>query len=82
MYCQLLLDVNRYKLAEMLAAKQKVRLTAMLREFVYAALAELEPEQYEFAALADDETWKETVRKRVEGRMRSKQGKAESQKDA
>ena len=37
MYCQLLLDANRYKLAEELAASEGKKVTGMLREMVYAA---------------------------------------------
>jgi hypothetical protein len=37
-YCQLLLDMHRYKLAEELAAREGKKVTGMLREMVYAAL--------------------------------------------
>ena len=37
-YCQLLLDTNRYKLAEKLAAAEGKKVTGLLREMVYAAL--------------------------------------------
>ena len=82
MYCQLLLDSNRYKLAENLAAERGVRVTAMLREFVYSALSQIQPQEYEAAKAADEEAWKESVQRRVEGRQRSRQEKGESGKDA
>ena len=82
MYCQLLLDSNRYKLAENLAAERGVRVTAMLREFVYSALSQIQPHEYGIAEQADKEAWAESVQRRVEGRQRSKQDKNESGKDA
>jgi hypothetical protein len=81
-YCQLLLDTNRYKLAEKLAEERGVRVTGMLREFVYSALSQIQPQEYEAAKTADEEVWKESVQRRVEGRQRSKQEKGESNKDA
>jgi hypothetical protein len=82
MYCQLLLDSNRYKLAENLAAERGVRVTAMLREFVYSALSQIQPQEYGIAEQADKDAWAESVQRRVEGRQRSKQDKNESGKDA
>ena len=81
-YCQLLLDTNRYKLAEKLAEERGVRVTGMLREFVYSALSQIQPQEYEAAKAADEEAWKESVQRRGEGRQRSKQEKGESNKDA
>jgi len=81
-YCQLLLDTNRYKLAEKLAEERGVRVTGMLREFVYSALSQIQPQEYDTAKSADEEVWKESVQRRVEGRQRSKQEKGESDKDA
>ena len=74
-YCQLLLDANRYKLAETLADKQGKKVTALLRGYVYGALQQEMPEIYKIAEEADVEKWNESVRRRVEGRMRSKQEK-------
>lgn len=82
MYCQLLLDSNRYKLAEKLADERGVRVTAMLREFVYSALSQIQPQEYGTAEQADKEAWAESVQRRVEGRLRSKRDKNESDKDA
>ncbi len=38
LYCQLLLDPHRYKLAENLAAGEGKKVTALLRDMVYTAL--------------------------------------------
>ena len=81
-YCQLLLDTNRYKLAEKLAEERGVRVTGMLREFVYSALSQIQPQDYDSAKAADEEAWKESVQRRGEGRLRSKQDKKESAEDA
>jgi len=54
----------------------------MLREFVYSALSQIQPQEYDTAKAADEEAWKESVQRRVEGRQRSKQEKGESDKDA
>ena len=71
-YCQLLIDVNRYKVATDLAAERKVRLTAMLREMIYDALKEAMPDAYEEAEVQDRELWTQAVQRRVEARMSSK----------
>lgn len=81
-YCQLLLDANRYEMAKTLADERGVRVTAMLREIVYSALSQIRPKDYEVARLADEDAWKEAVRKRVEGRMRSRQERDAQNKDA
>ena len=81
-YCQLLLDSNRYKLAEKLASERGVRVTAMLREFVYTALSQIQPEEYGSAEQADKDVWARSVQRRVEGRLRSKQDKSGSEGDA
>lgn len=79
-YCQLLLDPHRYKLAEKLAADQGKKVTGLLREMVYQALEEALPStEYKAAETADEAAWRESVKRRVEGRMRSKQ---EEKKDA
>lgn len=73
-YCQLLLDKHRYQLVEKLATQQNKRPTALLREMVYAALRMAYPdEEYKAAEDADRNAWSESVKRRVEGRMRSKQ---------
>ena len=70
----MLLDEHRYRLAENLAAAEGKRLTAMLREMVYAALEKSVPaSDYKAAEAADKAAWAESVQRRVQGRMRSKQ---------
>ena len=81
-YCQLLLDMNRYKLAEELASREGKKVTGMLREMVYEALEKALPAYYKSAEDADKEAWKESVQRRVQGRMRSKQQPGESEQDA
>ncbi|MGA0206418.1 MAG: hypothetical protein ACO3LT_01375 [Ilumatobacteraceae bacterium] len=82
-YCQMLLDEHRYRLAENLAAAEGKRLTAMLREMVYAALEKSVPaSDYKAAEAADKAAWAESVQRRVQGRMRSKQEGKVSESDA
>jgi hypothetical protein len=72
-YCQLLLDTNRYKLAEKLAATEGKKVTGLLREMVYAALEKALPaSDYKAAEVADKAAWAESVQRRVQGRLRSK----------
>lgn len=74
MYSQLLLDLNRYKLVEKLAAEQGKRTTALLRDMVYAALERAVPvSEYKAAEAADKAAWAESVKRRVQGRQRSKE---------
>jgi len=74
LYCQLLLDQHRYSLVEKLATQEGKRPTALLREMVYAALEKAFPaSEYKAAAAADQAAWAESVKRRVEGRQRSKQ---------
>lgn len=83
LYCQLLLDPHRYKLAENLAAGEGKKVTALLRDMVYTALEKALPaSEYKAALAADEAVWRESVKKRVEGRMRSRQEQGESDKDA
>jgi hypothetical protein len=79
-YCQLLLDQNRYYLVEKLATQEGKRPTALMRDMVYAALEKALPaSEYKAAATADQAAWAESVKKRVEGRQRSRQ---EAKQDA
>jgi hypothetical protein len=80
-YCQLLIDPNRYKLAEQLAQLEGKKVTAYLRDLVYAGLA-LRSADYTKAEKDDSELWKQSVQRRVQGRMRSKQGEGVSEIDA
>jgi len=82
-YVQLLVDNHRYKLAQRLAADQNKRLTALLRDMVYAALEKAVPaSDYKAAEAADKAAWAESVQRRVQGRMRSKQEEKEAVQDA
>jgi hypothetical protein len=73
-YCQLLLDTHRYALVEKLAEKEGKRPTALLRDMVYAALEKALPtSEYKAAEAADQAAWAESIKRRVEGRQRSKQ---------
>lgn len=73
-YCQLLLDKHRYQLVERLASQHNKRPTALLREMVYAALQMACPaDEYKAAEDADKEAWADSVKRRVEGRHRSRQ---------
>jgi hypothetical protein len=73
-YCQLLLDTHRYQLVEKLAAKEGKRPTAWMRDMVYAALEKhLPTSEYKAAEAADQAAWAESIKRRVEGRQRSKQ---------
>ena len=82
-YCQLLLDSHRYKLAEQLAASEGKRVTGMLRDMVYAALEKAVPvSDYKAAEAADKAAWAESVQRRVQGRLRSKQPEGGSEIDA
>jgi hypothetical protein len=73
-YCQLLIDPHRYSLIEKLAAKENKRPTALMREIVYAALEKAFPvSEYKAAETADRAAWAESIKRRVEGRQRSKQ---------
>ena len=82
-YCQLLLDTNRYKLAEKLAATEGKKVTGLLREMVYAALEKALPaSDYKVAEAADKAAWAESVQRRVQGRLRSKQPEGGSEIDA
>lgn len=73
-YCQVLLDPNRYGLLVKVAEKENKRPTALMREMIYAALEKVSlTSDYKAAEAADHATWAESVKRRVEGRQRSKQ---------
>ena len=74
-YCQILLDPHRYGLVEKLASAQgNKRPTALMREMIYAALEKALPvSEYKAAEKADQAAWAESIKRRVEGRQRSKQ---------
>jgi hypothetical protein len=69
-YCQLLIDPHRYKLAEQLADNRGQKVTALLRDLVYYALEKhVTDEQYQEALRADQETWADSVRRRIVSRQ-------------
>jgi len=72
-YVQLLIDPNRYKLAENLAAQQGKKVTAALRDLVYEGLERaFSKTVYRQAVSQDEEEWQKAVKRRVQGRLRSK----------
>lgn len=80
LYCQLLVDQHRYQLLERLAAKEGKRTTALMREMVYTMLEKaVSVSDYKAAEAADRAAWADSVKRRVEGRQRSRQ---ETQVDA
>jgi len=72
-YMQILLDPHRAALLADLAKEKGVRSTAWIRDAVYAALEKALPSSLYQEALAKDQaSWRESVRRRVEGRTKSK----------
>ena len=68
-YLQILLDPNRAKLVMDQAALDGIIATAWVRKAVYAQLERDLPASIYKAALAEDEAvWRQSIRKRVEGR--------------
>ena len=77
-YMQILLDPHRAALLADLAEHQGVRSTAWIRDVVYAALEKTLPSSIYQEALAKDQaSWRESVRRRVEGRPKNKKDAAE-----
>ncbi len=82
-YCQLLLDRNRYLLVDEMAKQQGKRTTALLREMVYSALEKALPSsEYRAAEAADHAAWADSVKRRVQGRQRSKQDAHDTETDS
>lgn len=82
-YCQLLLDRHRYLLVDELAKRQGKRTTALLREMVYSALEKALPSsEYRAAEAADRAAWADSVKRRVQGRQRSKQEETVAEQDS
>jgi len=72
-YMQILLDPHRAALLAQLASEKGVRSTAWIRDAVYAALEKALPSSiYQEAFAKDQASWRESVRRRVEGRMKTK----------
>jgi|TARA_R100000152_G_C6764541_1_gene189170 hypothetical protein len=68
-YLQILLDPHRAKLVQDKAKEDGVRATAWIRNAVYSELERQLPSSLYKEALAKDEAvWRESVRRRVEGR--------------
>jgi hypothetical protein len=82
-YCQLLLDRHRYLLVDEMAKQQGKRTTALLREMVYSALEKVLPlSEYRAAEAADNAAWADSVKRRVQGRQRSKQDGSDTAQDS
>ena len=72
-YFQVLLQPNRADLVEEMAKEQNIRATELIRRFVYQSLErELPASVYKQADAADEAVWRQAVRNRVEGRIKSK----------
>nr|BDD46103.1 hypothetical protein 2 [bacterium] len=73
-YLQLLLQPFRADLLKELAQERGVRPTALARDLIYDALErELPASVYKEAEAKDAASWKESVRKRVEGRAAARE---------
>jgi hypothetical protein len=82
-YCQLLLDRHRYMLVDEMAKQQGKRTTALLREMVYSALEKALPSsEYRAAEAADHAAWADSVKRRVQGRQRSKEDAPAAETDS
>ena len=72
-YLQILLDPHRAELLRELAENRGLRPTAWIRDACYAALKkECDVSTYNAAQAKDEATWRESVRKRVEGRRKNR----------
>ena len=72
-YMQILLDPHRAKLLLDLAEQTSARPTAWIRNAVYKALEREYPAAvYNEAVAKDEAAWRASVRKRVEGRIKSR----------
>ena len=82
-YCQLLLDQHRYLLVDEMAKQQGKRTTSLLREMVYSALEKALPlSEYRAAEAADNAGWADSVKRRVQGRQRSRQDESDTAQDS
>lgn len=72
-YLQILLDPHRAELLRELAESKGMRPTAWIRDAVYKVLElQINPDDYDIARAKDELAWRESVRKRVEGRQKNK----------
>ena len=75
-YMQILLDIGKFNLLESCARERGVKITALARDVIYEWLSRnVEQELFEEANRLDDANWKQTVRNRVNARMRNKASK-------
>jgi len=82
-YYQILLDPYRAELIDQLASKNDVRATAWIRDALYQLLERKLPASvYNEAKAKDEAAWRETVRRRVEGRTKVKETGKESEESA
>tara|TARA_R100001082_G_scaffold97655_1_gene65579 strand:- start:626 stop:889 length:264 start_codon:yes stop_codon:yes gene_type:complete len=69
-YLQILLDPHRAKLVHERAKEEGIRATAWIRNAVYSELQrKLNSSIYREAEAKDEAVWRESVRRRVEGRI-------------
>jgi len=72
-YFQILLDPHRAQMIQEAAAKEDKRATAWIREAVYSELKRIsQASVYNEAVAKDQAEWRQSVRKRVEGRAKPK----------
>ena len=73
-YFQLLLDRNRAELLQEVAGEPGIRAAALARDAIYAHLETVLPSStYNEAKAKDEALWRESVRKRVDGREKARQ---------
>jgi hypothetical protein len=78
-YLQILLDPNRAELLKEVAETKGMRPTAWIRDTVYKMLElHVPPDVYKAAASKDEAAWQASVRKRVEGRLKSRKQSGDS----
>lgn len=78
-YLQILLDPNRAKLMTALADESGIRPSAWVRDAVYKTIEDqVDQDIYQQAVELDKAAWQESVRRRVEGRMRTKKDAKDS----
>ena len=72
-YFQILLDPHRPEMIQEAAAKEDKRATAWIREAIYSELKRSSPTSLYNEAMAKDQAeWRQSIRKRVEGRAKQK----------
>lgn len=68
-YMQLLIDPHRADLIKEIADQNGIRVTAVMRDFIYERLAQLMPANvYKIAEAKDKALWQESVKNRIAGR--------------